>query len=109
MPRRLAKMHAARSEFPVIALEIIGLKNEENPPAALVANLSELRVTHGFGQQQSRFLGTRRSHQQPAFVLSLRRVFHQLKAERLHVVIARFVVIAHQDRDGSDMQEPVPW
>jgi len=109
MPWCLAKVHAARSEFAIIAFEIVGLKNEENASTALVAGLGELRVTHGFGQQQARFPCTRRSHQQPAFALFLRRVFHQLKTERVHVVIARFVVIANQDRDGSDMQDGVPW
>ena len=49
---RTNEAHALRGHGAKVALKIVGLEEEENSPAGLVANASFLRATFGAGQEK---------------------------------------------------------
>lgn len=65
----------------VVAGEVIGLQEQEDPAAGLVADVLPLLVRPSLGQQQPAARRAAEPHDDPAFAAADRRVLHELEAQ----------------------------
>src|SRR5690606_30926706 len=94
--------HALVDQAPIVAREIVGLQEQEDAPARLVADeLRLLRIRRA--REQDRRTArrvARRRHQHPALVLrGLILVGDEREVQRADVKVDRLVIIAHDERD----------
>src|SRR5581483_12357892 len=82
-----------------IAGKIVGVQEETDAAAVLVADAGVLLWRRSFRQQQVKRGISRRSDAHPALALSKIAVFQQREIQRTRVPGDRLVVIAHQQRD----------
>jgi hypothetical protein len=69
----------------VVAGEIIGLKEEADAAAGLVADRGALGIIRGFGEQEGRALPAPWADHQPALALGLDRVFQAFETEAVTI------------------------
>ena len=90
---------AARLVSFVIAPEVVGVEEEEDAAAGLVADGEGLFVSVGFGEEKCGAAGIGRSDEEPAFVAGKRSVLEEVEAEFLRVEPESFVIVA--DNEGQ--------
>lgn len=84
-------------QIDIIALEIVGVEEEEDAPAGLIPDGGFLLGRIRFGEQEGGFPSTR-ADKDPAFVI-LRGIFDQVKLQDLCEEIDGFVIIADEKSD----------
>ncbi len=100
MPRLLVERDAAGEEGGVVAGEIVGLEEEADAAAGLVADPGHLRGALGLGEQQPRAaLG--RDHD-PALATAEIGIGEKREAETFGVPGDRPVIVVDDKRDGGD-------
>jgi hypothetical protein len=82
----------------VIAPEVVGVEEEKDAAAGLIANGEGLFRSVGFSKEKSCAAGIGRSNEEPAFVVGKGSVLEQAEAEFLRVELESFVVVA--DNEG---------
>src|SRR5690606_30064892 len=80
--RFFTEMHALRLHARMVALEIVGMQEEENPPSGLIADAAGLFVIDCPRQQQTGTLRATWSNPDPALGRIHGRVFQQLEIQR---------------------------
>lgn len=90
-------LHAA-----VVAVEVVGVEEEEDTAAGLVADLVRLFRSGGLGEQEGRARGVGRSNEEPTLRIGERRVFKDVEAEGFGEEGEGFVVVADEEGDVSD-------
>src|SRR6185437_2014761 len=86
-----------------VAPEIVGVEQQENTTAGLVADARSLLVALRLGQQQTGFAGTGRCQQHPALASAHVGVLDQFEAECAGVPGDRLIVIGDQQRQCAEM------
>ena len=99
----LQKFNSGLFEAVKVAVKIIGLQNEENATARLVADGLPLMGRIGLGQEEAGFAVSRRGDDDPALGGGQGRVLDQLKSEPFHIVGDGSVIIRNQQCDRRDM------
>ena len=99
-PRLLGEPDAPASHLVVVPPEIVGLEEQEHPPACLVAHPCRLFRVRRFRQQQSR-AATARAHQHPAFAARKWGVLDR-EPQGLGEEVDRLVVVTDDQGDGGN-------
>jgi hypothetical protein len=81
----------------VIAPEVVGVEEEENAAAGLIADGEGLLGRVGFCEEKGGAAGIGRGDEEPAFVAGERSVLEELEAEFLGVELQGFVVISDDE------------
>ena len=91
---RFEEMDAAGLVGFVVAPKVVGVEEEKNATAGLIADGEGLLGSIGFRQEKSGATGVRRCHEKPAFVVRERRVLEKLEAEFSREELESFLVVA---------------
>ena len=103
MARRFFEVRARSGQSCVVAGEVVGVQEEADPAAVLVADHGCLHRRRRLGKQQAEARVARRRHPHPALAAAAVGVFQQFETQRIAIPGDRLVVVAHDQRDHRDM------
>src|SRR6185437_9771978 len=109
VPRRLEKKDAVGGEGCKIATEIVGLEEEADPPAGLVADGRHLLLVRGARQQQPGAAPTGGGHQHPALAIPEGAVGDEVEAEAVAVPRDGRVVVGNDEGNRGEAGVHAPW
>jgi hypothetical protein len=97
LARRLEEMHAAGLVSLVITPEVVGVEEEKDPAAGLIADGQGLLRSGGFGEEKSGAAGIGGSDEEPTFVVGEWSVLEQVEPEFLGVELESLIIVADDD------------
>lgn len=90
------KLNLGPFEFGVVAAEIIGFQDEENPPTRLVSYGGRLIRRISLGEQQAGFHASRGRYDDPSLATGKDRILEEIEAESAHIEGYGLVIIGNQ-------------
>jgi hypothetical protein len=102
LARRLEELDVGGEHEPVIAPEVVGVKEEKYVAGGLIADLFELFRSGGAGEDNVGSLRAGRRDENPAMAGGKRGVFYHSKAEGFGEEGEGFLIIANEKRNVSE-------